>query len=130
MAGGNKRYQLAYLSGATTDSAVYITCPRRGRIKSVTWAAYIRAGIDNVLCEAELSFASVGQQHVHDAIGTLSGWSYITNVGALGVDNTVIAFQDLMDIAVLPGDRLNLNILASAAGIACRHRIWVEIDES
>lgn len=125
----NKRYQIYHQTTITTNAAAYVTCPRRGKIRSVSWIVGIDSVTDNSDLTCELSFASVCQATVNDAIGIISGCAFRVNLGAAGADHGSINFQDTMEIPVLPGDRLNYNVTV-AGTVAANVRILIEIDEN
>lgn len=130
----NKRYQIQHETSATMNSAAYITCPRRGKIVSVTWLICANSVDNDSSLMAELSFASVGQHSVNDPIGIISGAGWygntVSTANGTSVSSGQVNFQDQMELAVLPGDRIIYNAVVTAATGVWYVRILVEIDEN
>lgn len=124
----NRVYQLQHDSSVTTNAAVYLTCPRKGKLKRVTWAVGIDCVADNCVWLAELSFASVGQMTVNDPIGPVAALSWASNIGAAGVGNVSLHETEERDIDILPGDRLHYNVAITGV-LSAYVRILIEIDE-
>lgn len=126
----NRRYQLRHASSTTANAATYMTCPRKGKIKGVMWAARIDAVADNVTIETELSFSSIAQISSTDVRGVISGFGWACNLGAAGADHGSVNFFDgPMEIDVMPGDRIYYNVEVSGV-LAAAVRVWIEIDEA
>lgn len=127
----NRLYQMYHASSISTNAAATLTCPRRGKIRSVTWIGRWDCVADNNTMDMELSFASVEQTTVDDARGIVSGYGIGVNLGAAGADHGTIAFHDgPKEVDVQPGDRLYYNVVSAGGAIGANVRILVEIDEN
>lgn len=123
-----KVYNLYGTTAVDVNALVYWTAPRRGTIKRISWRNKYVTVADNSEQNAELSFGSGWQGTSNDAIGPVDRIVFYLEVGAAGTHMACINHDTMVDLEVLPGDRLYLNVGGTNTTTGF-YRILLEVDE-
>lgn len=123
-----KVYQLYGSSAVDVNALVYFTAPRRGTLKRISWRNSYTTVADNSEQNAELSFGSGWQGNTNDAIGPIDRIMFRLEAPAAGTHLAHINHDTMVDIELLPGDRLYVNI-GETNTTTGEYRVLLEVEE-
>lgn len=105
-------------TGGTEDGAASIDIPEDGTIVGVKWAVSADLDADQEEVAAELSFIQSGQLTTNDSRGIIDLVRIRMALTTSGVSTVSINQFTPMDLSVAGGERLYLNLLATASTVS------------